>query len=193
MKILNSARAGITDVIRGGMVRMVAGCRLLRVTEPAPAKAGVTRHEVVVVVAMVVMVVMVVIGGNSCVKPIEPDGNDDVEIPANYGTLEVDFELPAYKGIQSGIRRVDLAVCYSMFEMSKEEFFYRTNVSDAKQIYQINLPAGSYYYRVAITCTCLADSCVNGGFPSGYGGMKYAFDEVTIEKGKKTVSKPTFQ
>jgi len=138
-------------------------------------------------------VLIVVIVGNSCNKPFVPDGVDDAEIPENYGMLEVDFEIPIYRDIQKGIRRVDLAVCYSMYEMSKEEFFYRTNVSDAKQTYQINLREGTYYYRAAITCTCGADSCVNGGFPDGYGGMKYAYDEVVIVKGKKTVSQPSFQ
>ncbi|MCX6227294.1 MAG: hypothetical protein NTV01_21540 [Bacteroidia bacterium] len=152
-----------------------------------------SRVQSVGFVVKVVIVVMVVIAGSFCGKPIIDDGTDDVEIPENCGTLEVDFEIPIYRDIQKGIRRVDLAVCYSMYEMSKEEFFYRTNVSDAKQIYQINLPEGSYYYRVAITCTCSADSCINGGFPYGYGGMKYAFDEITIEKGKRTVSKPSFQ
>lgn len=141
--------------------------------------------------AFMFAVAMVV--ATSCSKPVIDGGIDDVETPANYGTLEVDFEIPIFPDIQKGIRRVDLAVCHSMYEMSKEEFFYRTNVSDAKQFYLINLPEGNYFYRAAVTCTCGADSCINGGFPYGYGGMKYAFDEVIIIKGKKTGSKPSFQ
>ena len=144
-------------------------------------------------VVFVVMVMMVMMDGGACSKPIIDDGTDNVYLPANYGTLEVNFELPFYLDIPNGIRRVDLAVCYSMDDMYREKFFDRTNVSDAKQIYQINLPEGTYYYRAVITCTSGGDSCIYGGFPYGYGGMKYAFDEVTIEKGKKTVSKPSFQ
>ncbi len=141
----------------------------------------------------VFFIIMIFSGLTSCLGPIDPGVVDDVEMPANYGTLEVDFELPVYPEIQKGIRRVDLAVCHTMDEMYTGVFFYRTNVSDVKQYYQINLPEGTFFYQAAITCTCGADSCINGGFPSGYGGMKYAFDEVTIEKGKKTLSKPAFQ
>lgn len=145
------------------------------------------------VIFFVVIVVMVMMVGGSCDNPIVDDGTDDVVIPENYGTLEVDFEIPIFLDIEKGIRRADLAVCYSMDDMYRGKFFYRTNVSDAKQNYLINLPEGTYYYQATITCTCGADSCINGGFPYGYGGMKYAFDEVTIEKGKKTISKPSFQ
>ena len=145
------------------------------------------------VIFFVLIVVIVVMVGGSCNKPIIDDGTDDVVIPENYGTLEVDFEIPIFLGIKKGIRRADLGVCYSMDDMYRGKFFYRTNVSDAKQTYLINLPEGTYYYQATITCTCSTDSCINGGFPYGYGGMKYAFDEVTIEKGKKTISKPSFQ
>lgn len=137
--------------------------------------------------------ILLVIGTTMCMKPFDPHDQDDIVLPKNFGTLEVDFAIPFFPDIQKGIRRADLAVCNSMYEMSKEQFFYRTNVSDAKQIYQINLPEGTYYYRAAITCTCSADSCVNGGFPFGYGGMKYALDEVVIVKGQKTYSQPSFQ
>jgi hypothetical protein len=143
--------------------------------------------------AGMVYALLILFGGVSCNRPIIPDGTDDPEIPGNFGTLEVDFELPFYKDIQKGIRRVDLAVCNTMDEMYIGKFFYRANVSDVKEYYQINLPEGTYYYQATITCTCLADSCIDGGFPYGYGGLKYAFDEVTIEKGKKTTSKPSFQ
>lgn len=143
-------------------------------------------------IAMMVMVLFTGIAGNGCKKSVKPDPGD-LDIPENYGTLEVDFEIPVYRDIQKGIRRADLAVCNSMLEMNLEKFLYRTNVSDVKQLYQINLPEGSYYYRAVITCTCGGDSCIQGGFPYGYGGMKYAFDEVNIVKGKKTYSKPSFQ
>jgi hypothetical protein len=129
----------------------------------------------------------------SCDKRTEIVDPGDLVIPENFGTLEVDFELPPYTGIQSGIRRVDLAVCHTMDEMYRGKFFNRVNVSDAKRYYQIYLPEGTYYYQAAITCTCGGDSCLTGGFPYGYGGLQYAFDEVTIEKGKKTVSRPAFQ
>lgn len=139
------------------------------------------------------LAVFIVFGATFCTNPIDPDVVDDVEIPASYGILEVDFVLPDFNDIQKGIRRADLAVGHTLPEISNGEFLYRINVSDAKQIYQIHLPEGSYYYRAVITCTCLADSCIRGGFPSGYGGMKYAFDEVKIERGKKTLSTPAFQ
>ena len=153
----------------------------------------VSTDLMIAVVLAVLVIVVAGVGVSSCSKPVIDDGTDAVEVPENFGILEVDFEIPGYKEIQKGIRRVDLAVCNSLDDMYIGKFFYRTNVSDAKQIYQINLPEGTYYYQAVITCTCLADSCINGGFPYGYGGMKYAFDEVTIEKGKKTLSKPSFQ
>lgn len=126
------------------------------------------------------------------------DEDPNIEIgpggmPKNYGILEVDFELPEYQLIQKGIKRVDLALCYTMDSMYRGDFFFRTNVSDAKQLYQFQLPAGQYFYQAVITCTCGGDSCVFGGFPYGYGGLKYTFDKVIVENGEKTYSKPTFQ
>jgi hypothetical protein len=118
---------------------------------------------------------------------------DGVTLPDNYGILEIDFKLPAYPSIQKGIRRLDLATCYSMAEMYRGIFFYHANVSDVKQVYQIFLPEGTFFYQAAITCTCAADSCITGGFPYGYGGMKFAFDKVDIVKGKITRSQPSFQ
>jgi hypothetical protein len=129
----------------------------------------------------------------SCEKEIPIDGNNGTQLPENFGILEVEFKLPAYATIQSGIRRVDLALCYSMDEMYRQKFFYHSNVSDSKQVYQIQLPEGQYFYQVAITCTCGGDSCIQGGFPYGYGGLKFAFDKVDITKGKITRSLPTFQ
>lgn len=123
-------------------------------------------------------------------KPLE---GDLTPIPENNGILEVEFKLPPYKTIQNGIRRVDLALCHSMDEMYRGIFFYHSNVSDAKEIYQIYLPEGTYYYQAAITCTCSGDSCIQGGFPYGYGGIKFAFDQVEILKGEITRSQPSFQ
>lgn len=129
----------------------------------------------------------------SCYKPKGENGPDEMDLKENYGILEVDFELPVYRNIEKGIRRVDLAVCFTLNEMFQGNFFYRANVSDVKQFYQIYLPEGTYHYRAAITCTCGGDSCINGGFQNGYGGIKYAYDKVNIEKGKKTVAKPPFE
>ena len=114
-------------------------------------------------------------------------------MPDKHGILEVDFELPEYKLIQDGIRRVDLALCYTMYEMNKGIFFHHSNVSDAKQVYQIILPEGKYLYQAVITCSLGGDYCIMGGFPLGQGAMKYAFDEVIIKPGEKTYSMPTFQ
>jgi len=120
-------------------------------------------------------------------------GYDGVVLPEKHGILEVDFKLPEYKLIQDGIRRADLAVCNTMYEMNKGIFFYHSNVSDVKQVYQIVLPEGRYLYQAVITCYLGGDSCVMGGFPYGQGGMKYAFDEVLIVAGEKTYSMPVFQ
>ena len=129
----------------------------------------------------------------SCEEEEPIQGFDGVTLPDNYGILEVDFKLPEYGAIQKGIRRVDLATCYSMNEMYRGVFFYHANVSDVKQVYQIFLPEGTYFYQAAITCTCAADSCIMGGFPYGYGGLKLAFDKVDVIKGKITRSQPSFQ
>lgn len=139
-----------------------------------------------------VLLVVVIVAG-SCDDSLNPDNQDDVLFELNYGTLVVDFELPDIKYARKGIRRVDLAVCRTLDELHGGKFFYRTNVSDARQYYQIYLPEGKFYYQAVITCTCGSDTCVRAGFASGYGGMKYAFHEVVIEKGKKTISKPAFQ
>jgi hypothetical protein len=130
---------------------------------------------------------------DSCDKEPPVEGFDGTPLPENYGILEVDFKLPPYTAIQKGIRRVDLAVCRSMDEMYRGQFFHHTNVSDAKQDYQIFLPEGTFYYQAVITCTCGGDSCIMGGFPYGYGGMKYAFDKVEIIEGQITRSQPVFQ
>ncbi len=67
-------------------------------------------------------------------------GFDGIVLPPNHGILEVDFKLPVYGLIQDGIRRVDLAICNNIYELNRGEFFYHSNVSDAKQVYQIALP-----------------------------------------------------
>jgi hypothetical protein len=127
-------------------------------------------------------------------EEVEPfNGFDGIQLPDKHGILEVDFELPEYSLIQNGIRRSDLAVCNTMYEMNKGVFFYHSNVSDAKQVYQIVLPEGKYFYQAVITCSLGGDSCMMGGFPYGQGGMKYAFDEVMIKAGEKTYSLPVFQ
>lgn len=129
----------------------------------------------------------------ACEDETPVEGFDGTILPENYGILEVDFKLPVYSTIQNGIRRVDLAVCNNMDEMYRGIFFHHSNVSDAKEVYQIYLPEGIYFYMAVITCTCEGDSCIQGGFPYGYGGMKYAFDKVEIVKSKTTRSQPTFQ
>lgn len=129
----------------------------------------------------------------ACDRENPVEGFDGTILPENYGILEVDFKLPPYTIIQNGIRRVDLAVCHSMDEMYRGQFFHHTNVSDAKQVYQIFLPEGIFYYQAVITCTSGGDSCIMGGFPYGYGGMKYAFDKVEILEGQTTRSQPVFQ
>jgi len=130
---------------------------------------------------------------STCEKDPPDTGSDGVKIPDNYGTLEIDFKLPVYNTIQRGIRRVDLALCHTMDEMYRGVFFYHVNVSDAKEIYQVNLPEGRFFYQATVTCTCGGDSCIQGGFPYGYGGLRLAFDKVDIVKQKITRSQPLFQ
>ena len=129
----------------------------------------------------------------SCQDEDQFEGYYGIPLPADHGILEVDFKLPEFQLIQDGIRRVDLAVCHTMYEMNQGVFFYHSNVSDVKQLYQIILPEGKYLYQAVITCSLGGDSCVYGGFPYGQGGMKYAFDEVLIKRGEKTYSMPVFQ
>jgi hypothetical protein len=129
----------------------------------------------------------------SCEDETPFEGFDGVMMPADHGIMEVDFELPEYSLIQDGIRRVDLAVAHTMYDLNRGIFFHHANVSDAKQVYQIVLPEGKYLYQAVITCSLGGDSCVMGGFPYGQAGMKYAFDEVIITKGEITRSLPTFQ
>ena len=129
----------------------------------------------------------------ACEKETTTNVTDDTQVPENYGTLEINFKLPVYNTIQKGIRRVDLGLCKSMEEMNKGIFFYHLNVSDAKVLYTIKLPEGRYYYQAIITCTCGGDSCLEGGFPYGYGGMQYTFKQVDVVRGKSVQSQPVFQ
>jgi hypothetical protein len=129
----------------------------------------------------------------SCEEETPFVGFEGVVIPEDHGIVEVDFELPEYSFIQDGIRRVDLAVAHTMYDLNRGIFFHHSNVSDAKQVYQIVLPEGKYVYQALISCSLGGDSCIMGGFPYGQAGMKYAFDEVIITKGEITRSMPSFQ
>ena len=115
------------------------------------------------------------------------------EMPPNHGILEVQFIVPEYSIPEKNVHRVSMNLSYDVEALYRGEYFYKANVSDYVEQYQILLPEGSYYYDAVITCSCGGDTCLNGGFPGGQFGMKHAFDKFTIEDQGSTVIKTIFQ
>lgn len=115
------------------------------------------------------------------------------EIPPDHGILEFQFVVPEYSIPEKNVHRVSMNLSYDVEALYRGEYFFKENVSDYIEQYQILLPEGSYYYDAVITCSCAGDTCLNGGFPGGQFGMKHAFDKFTINDQGTTVVKTVFQ
>jgi hypothetical protein len=123
-----------------------------------------------------------------------PQGGDDDVIPAvTTGVLEVDFKLPPVNLPDGSVHRIDLSVARSADSLYRERFISSANVTDEKSLYRFVLPPGSYYYRAGITCSCLGDSCLWGGFPGGRWGARWAIDKVDVKLGEVIRESPSFQ
>ncbi len=120
--------------------------------------------------------------------------NGEIEIPPiTTGVLEVDFELPPVQLPAKNIHRVDLSVAQTADSLYKGLFVASANVMDSKSIYRFVLPPGTYYYQAGITCSCLGDSCLWGGFPGGRYGVRWAIDHVEVKLGAVIRESPSFQ
>jgi hypothetical protein len=129
----------------------------------------------------------------SCEDPQGINNTVSSEIPSDHGILELQFIMPSYNIPDEKIHRISLNLSYDVEDLYRDVFFYNENVSDYQEIYKIILPEGSYYYDAVITCSCLGDTCLNGGFPGGQFGEKHSFDKFTIIDQETTVVKTVFQ
>jgi hypothetical protein len=120
------------------------------------------------------------------------EGNEVVP-PVTTGVLEVDFQFPLIPLPAKNIHRIDLSVARTADSLYRGLFVSSANVLDSKSIYRFVLTPGTYYYRAGITCSCLADSCLWGGFPGGRFGVRWAIDQVEVKLGTVIRESPSFQ
>ncbi|MDD4645325.1 MAG: hypothetical protein PHY99_04985 [Bacteroidales bacterium] len=120
-------------------------------------------------------------------------GGDNPPEPVTTGILEVDFQLPTVQLPTKNIHRVDLSIARTTDSLNKGLFISSANVLDSKTIYRFTLVPGTYYYRAGVTCSCLGDSCLWGGFPGGRYGVRWASGKVIIALGQVTRDVPSFQ
>jgi hypothetical protein len=121
--------------------------------------------------------------------PVDPDGTLKDQ---NAGTVEFDFQIPARTAPASGIKRIDLSLAKTAYNLYRGDFLISANVSDHERTYSFKLEPGDYYYQAGITCSCLGDTCLWDGFPGGRFGTKWAMDRITIVKGEKLSKTITF-
>ncbi|MCX6226971.1 MAG: hypothetical protein NTV01_19850 [Bacteroidia bacterium] len=120
--------------------------------------------------------------------PVDPDETSTL----NIGTVEFDFPLPERIAPASGIRRIDLSLATTAYDLYRGDFLISANVSDRERTYRFKLAPGNYYFQAGITCSCLGDTCLWDGFPGGRFGTKWAMDKITIVKGEKLVKSIMF-
>ena len=120
-------------------------------------------------------------------------GDDDVITPVTTGVLEVDFKLPPIPLPAQKIHRIDLSIARSSDSLYRGIFISSANVMDSKSLYRFVLAPGTYYYQAAITCSCLGDSCLWGGFPGGRFGQRWAVGHEVVKLGEVIRSSPAFQ
>ena len=113
--------------------------------------------------------------------------------PVKTGVLEIDFKLPPIPLPDKGIHRIDLSLARNADSLYRNLFIASANVTDSKNLYRFILAPGTYYYRAGITCSCLSDSCLWGGFPGGRFGQRWAIDRVEVTLGGVTRESPSFQ
>jgi len=120
-------------------------------------------------------------------------GDDDVISPVTTGVLEVDFKLPPIPLPAQNIHRIDLSIARSADSLYRGKFISSANVMDSKSLYRFVLAPGTYYYQAAITCSCLGDSCLWGGFPGGRYGQRWAIGHEVVKLGEVIRTSPAFQ
>jgi hypothetical protein len=118
----------------------------------------------------------------------------DVKIPpVTTGVLEVDFVIPPIPLPGKNIHRIDLSIARTADSLYRGLFVSSANVMDSKSLYRFVLSPGTYYYQAGITCSCLGDSCLWGGFPGGRYGVRWAIDRVEVTLGEVIRESPSFQ
>ena len=130
---------------------------------------------------------------SACMVFPDVDDPTNPDLSTGYGILELNFELPDYQIPDKNLHRISLNFSTDVEALYRGEYFHKENVSDFKQIYEIKFPVGEYYYEAAITCSCLGDTCLNGGFPGGRYGMKYTTDKFLILDQERTEVKTIFE
>ena len=120
------------------------------------------------------------------------NGNDVIP-PVTTGVLEVDFQLPYIPLPAQNIHRIDLSIARTADSLYRGLFVSSANVMDSKSLYRFVLAPGTYYYQAGITCSCLGDSCLWGGFPGGRYGVRWAIGHVEIKLGEVLRESPSFQ
>lgn len=119
--------------------------------------------------------------------------NDNVYGSITTGVLEIDFAMPRTTLPGNRIHRIELSVARTYDSLYRGLYVASANVMDSKTLYRFVLTPGDYYYQAGITCSCLGDSCLWGGFPGGRYGVRRTAGKVTIEPGKVAHDRPTFQ
>ena len=120
-------------------------------------------------------------------------GTDEVIPKVTTGVLEVDFKLPPTFLPATKIHRIDLSIARSADSLYRGMFISSANVFDDKSLYRFVLNPGIYYYQAGVTCSCLGDSCLWGGFPGGRFGVRWAMDRVEVKLGQVIRESPSFQ
>jgi len=120
-------------------------------------------------------------------------GTDEVIPKVTTGVLEVDFKLPTTSLPSPRIHRIDLSLARSADSLYRGIFISSANVYDDKSLYRFVLAPGTYYYQAGVTCSCLGDSCLWGGFPGGRYGVRWAIDWVEVKLGEVIRESPSFQ
>jgi len=108
------------------------------------------------------------------------------------GVLEIDFKLPNVPLPANKIHRIELFVARTFDSLYTGLYVASANLMDSKALYRFVLTPGTYYYQASVTCSCLGDSCLWGGFPGGRYGVRKTMGKVQIELGEVTRDSPSF-
>lgn len=125
-------------------------------------------------------------------EPESPADTDTDPVNGNIGWVVFDFPVANAKVPASGIRRIDLSLAKTNYDLMRGDMLISANVSDLERTYTFGLDPGDYVYQAGITCTCLGDTCLWGGFPGGRLGTKWTSGQITIVKGEKLMKNITF-
>jgi len=114
------------------------------------------------------------------------EGIDPVENTENldYGRVQLEFPVDDAHVPLRCIKRADLSISYTADSLYRKEYITVVNVSDYKNLYEVVLEPGTYYYQAGKTCICGRDTCLWGGYPGGQNGMKWTMGFFEITSGK---------